>query len=371
MLTKTFRYRLELTAHENFLVNQYVGSCRFVFNKCLAYFEESFKKGTILSYEDLCSYLTRLKQNPEFSWLYLTPSQALQQSVRDLSHAIKRFLVPDEKGNKLDFPQYQRRGSKDSMRYPQHFKINESHILCPKLGWVRYRNSRLIEGTPKQITIKREGEHWFVSIVCQIDSDPPPYRPMTITGIDVGINSLAVLSSGEVIENARHYKKNKKRLAHEQKNLSRKKPGSKRSYKQAKKIRKIHIYIKNSRKDHLHKATTTIVKSHDALAIESLHIKGMLKNRKLAQAISDASWGELFRLLSYKCQWAGKLLEPIDRFLATSQICSSCKARQKMPLHIRVFKCKSCPLVMDRDLNASKNIQAAGHAVLQARGAIG
>jgi len=371
MITKTFRYRLEPKNHQRFLINKYAGSCRFVYNKCLSYFEDAFKQGTLLSYADLCKYLTRLKNNPEFSWLNEAPSQALQQSIKDLFSGITRFLVPDKDGNKLEFPRYQRRGDKDSMRYPQHFIIEDDRIYCPKVGWIRYRNSRPIEGRAAQVTIKREGDHWFVTIVCHIDRDPLTYRPYFITGIDVGINSLAVLSNGDVVENPRHLKKKRKRLAHEQKNLSRKEENSNRSRKQIKKIAKIHIGIKNARKDHLHKTSTKIVKSHDALAVESLHIRGMVKNHKLAQSISDASWGKLFRYFEYKCQWAGKELVKVPRNFPSSQLCSSCKVKQKMPLNVRTFRCKACGLVLDRDLNASKNIQAAGHAELQARGAIG
>ena len=371
MLTITFRYRLEPTNQHGSLINQYAGSCRFVYNKCLAYFEEAFKEGSILSYAELCKYLTSLKRNPEFSWLKEAPSQVLQQSIKDLCSGIRRFLVPDENGNKLEFPRYQKKGNKDSMRYPQHIKIEGNYIYCPKIGWIKYRNSRPLEGKVAQVTIKREGEHWFVSIVCHIDREPLAYRPYSIVGIDVGINSLAVLSNGDRIDNPRHYKKRRKKLAHEQKNLSRKKKGSKRSIKQKRKVAKLHIDIKNARKDHHHKATTAIVKSHDAIAVESLHIRGMVKNHKLAQSISDASWGEFFRLLEYKCQWAGKEFVKVPRFFPSSQLCSSCGARQKMPLKVRIYMCKACGEALDRDLNASKNIQAAGHADLQARGAIG
>ena len=371
MIMKAFRYRLEPTKHQTKLFEQSAGSCRFIYNMCLEYIIESLDKKIRRSYPDLCKYLTQLKGNSSYSWLSDAPSQALQQSIKNLCYGLTRYYKGDKNGNTHKFPRFKKRGYNDSFRYPQGFKVEDDKIFCPKVGWVRFRNSRSYEGTIKHITIKRELNHWFVILTCSIDREPVQQRPRTVTGIDVGITTLAVLSNGETIENPRHLKKDLEKLKREQKKLSRKMKRSNRRHKQRNKVAKIHVTIKNKRKDSLHNATTHLVKSHDAFAVESLTIKNMVKNHRLAQAILDASWGEFLRMLEYKCTWAGKELVKLARFLPTSQLCSSCNARQKMPLHLRTYHCKKCGLAIDRDLNASLIIQAAGQADLQARGAIG
>jgi putative transposase len=188
-----------------------------------------------------------------------------------------------------------------------------------------------------------------------------------MVGIDVGLTHFATLSNGQTIENPRWLRKAEKKLSWEQRKLSRKVKGSKNRKKQIVKVEQCHINIKNSRKDFQHKTTTILVKNHDVIAVENLNIKGMVRNHNLAKSISDASWNSFISMLKYKAALQGKKIVAIDRYEASTKKCSSCGQKQDISLSTRVYKC-SCGLEMDRDLNASINIRAAGHAVLNACG---
>ena len=202
-------------------------------------------------------------------------------------------------------------------------------------------------------------------------SDP---APVSVTedravGIDVGLKSFAVLSDGTEIENPRFLRKALAKLKRAQRRLSRKTKRSNRWKKQVAKVVKLHIQVKNARKDFAHKVSTAIVKNHDVIAVEDLHIKGMVKNRHLSRAISDVGWGLFFDMLRYKALWAGKHFVQNGRFLATSQVCSCCGEKKPMTLSVRTYACPGCGTVLDRDWNASLNIRAAGLAVLARGGA--
>lgn len=371
LITKTFLFRLKSSARLKGFFYRFAGSCRFVFNFGLSRFKEALADGQFLTYEDLCKELTLLKALPETEWLKECPAQILQQSLKDLLKAINSHFKPNKNGKKTGFPHFKKRGTKDSLRYPQHVRVKDGAIYLPKIGWVKYFDSRPIEGTIVQVTIKRQGKHWFVAIVCEIEKNVIPVIPRDIVGIDVGINSLAVLSTGESIENPRFLKAKQRKLAREQKKLSKKQKGSNNFKKQAQKVAKIHIDIRNSRHDFLQKVTTTIVKNHDGFALEDLTISGLMKNHKLAQSIADASWNTFISMIQYKAEWHGKPFVKIGKFVPTSKTCSTCGSKQEMPLNIRTFKCDNCGLVIDRDINASLNIRVAGHAMLKACGALG
>jgi putative transposase len=205
---------------------------------------------------------------------------------------------------------------------------------------------------------------WHISI----RFDAPTIQPLPISdnsvGIDLGITSLIATSNGDKIANPKHFKKHRKRLKKAQKNLSRKQKGSKNREKARIKVAKIHLKISDSRKDFWHKLTTQLVWENQTIAVESLAVKNLVKNHQLAWAISDSGWSELIRQLDYKCRWYGRKLVAIDRWFPSSKRCSSCgHIVDKMPLNIREWICPSCGCNHDRDVNASKNILAAGLAV--------
>lgn len=372
IIHKTFRYRLEPNAHQRQLFARFAGCCRFVFNQGLSLRKASYEaKGVTLSYADQCKILTKLKKAEGTCWLGEVHSQILQQALKDLQSAYDHFFRRLKNGETPGFPQFKKKGQKDAFRYPQGVKVKDGGVYLPRIGWVTYRDSRPVEGKILQATIKREGKHWFVSLACEVelpDALPVPITEERAVGIDVGLKRFAVLSDGTEIANPHFLKGVLARLKKAQRLLSRKTKRSKRWKKQVARVVKLHIKVKNSRKDFAHKVSTAIVKNHDVIAVEDLNIQGMVKNRHLSRAISDVGWGLFLEMLRYKAEWAGKHFVRIGRFEATSKTCSVCAQQKTMPLSVRTYACESCGMVMDRDWNASLNIRAAGLVVLNARG---
>lgn len=372
IVAKTFRYRLDPNALQRQLFARFAGCCRFIFNQGLAARKVSYETDAkTLSYADQCKLLPELKQAEETAWLGEVHSQVLQQALKDLDTAYQHFFRRVKAGELPGFPRFKKKGQKDAFRYPQGVKLEGGRIYLPKIGWVKYRDSRPVEGQVLQATVKREGEHWFVCLACEVEM--PNTAPVVLSearavGIDVGLKSFAVLSDGTEIENPRFLAKMLAKLKLAQRALKRKVKFSNNWKKQVARIVRLHIQVKNARKDFAHKASTTIVKNHDVIAVEDLNIQGMVKNRCLSRAISDAGWGLFLDMLKYKAEWAGKQFVRIGRFVATSQICSNCGERKPMPLSVRTYACGGCGLEVDRDWNASLNIRAAGLVVLNACG---
>lgn len=313
--------------------------------------------------------LPTMKRAESTAWLKEVHSQLLQHSLKDLESAIKHFWrrLKEKKGSP-GFPRFKKKGMHDSFRYPQGVKLEETHIFLPKIGWVRYKNSRSIQGAIKQTTVQREGERWFVSIVCEFEQK---VRQVLVSiersvGIDLGIKHFAYLSTGTIIENPRWLKLGLERLQKAQRILCRKKKGSNNRKKMVQRVVRLHTSIRNKRKDFLHKQTTILVKNHDVVAVENLNVSGMIRNRRLARSIADAGWHMFRTFLKYKCSWGGKHFVEIDRFEPTSKKCSTCATQQDMPLAQQTYDCSSCGLHLDRDLNASINIRTAGLSVLNA-----
>jgi putative transposase len=372
LITKTFRFRLEPNALQRQLFARFAGCCRFVFNHGLAERKASYETdGKTLAYADQSKTLPVMKKAEKTAWLGEVHSQVLQQALKDLDAAYQHFFRRMKKGDVPGFPRFKRKGQKDAFRYPSGVKVENGRVYLPKIGWVRYRNSRNVEGKILQATIKREGEHWFISLACGIalpDNAPTPITEERAVGIDVGLDSFCVLSDGTEIGNPRFLKKALGKLRHAQRLLSRKTKQSNNWKRQVAKVVRLHVSVKNSRKDFAHKVSTAIVKNHDVIAVEDLNIRGMVKNRYLSRAISDVGWGMFLDMLKYKAEWAGKHFVRIGRFLATSQICSKCGEKRPMPLSVRTYACGECGVEVDRDWNASLNIRAAGLVVLNACG---
>ena len=265
---------------------------------------------------------------------------------------------------------FRKKGKSDSFRYPQGVRCDSGKIWLPKIGWFAYHDSRPLEGVIKQVTVKRQGIHWDVAIVCEIEQTVV-MAPITVTktiGIDLGLSHFASISDGSVIENPSFLKKELRKLAYLQRSLSRKKKGSSNRKKSVMKVVKKHIDIYNQRKNFAHQLSHTFVKNHDVIVVEDLCIKGMVQNKHLSRAISDVGWGMFLSFLKYKCSWVGKHFLQINRFFPSSKTCSSCRCQQEMPLNVRMYQCKNCGVQIDRDLNASLNIRAAGLAVLNVCG---
>ena len=358
MLT-AYKYRMYPDEEQRAKFLKHVGACRFVYNWSL---EQKIKAygidKTSLSCFDLNVMLPHLKE--EFVWLKEVNSQSLQQTNRNLDSAFTRFFR-EKKG----FPKFKsRKNPLQSFGIPQHYKVdfNNKRVKLPKIGWIKTKLSRTFEGILKTATVSMTTTgKFFISILVEDGKETPKKEPFgydTTIGIDVGIKTFATLSNGTKIDNPKFLKSSLQRLKVLQRRVSRKKKGSNNRDKARQKVALLHEHIANQRKDFLHKLTTKLVSENQAIAIETLNISGMMKNRHLSQAIGDVSWSEFFRQLGYKCEWYGKTLLHIGRFEPSSKICNVCgQINSNLKLSDREWTCKKCGSLHDRDINASINIK--------------
>lgn len=366
-MQKTFRYRLEPNAEQRQLFARFAGSCRFVYNQALAARKLAYEQDKkTLTFAGQCKTLTELKKAEDTTWLSEVHSQVTQQALKDLDSAYQHFFRRVKKGQTPGFPRFKKKGQKDSFRYPQGVKTEESRVFLPKIGWVGYRDSTPVRGTILQATVKKEGGHWFVSLACEteVNAGYCDISGASVLGIDVGLKQFATLSDGTETANPKFLKKQLRKLRIEQRKLKHKQKGSANRKRQVARIAKLHQKVKDARKDYAHKASTAIVKNHDVVVVEDLNIGGMVKNRKLSRAISDAGWGMFVEMLGYKLEWAGKKLLKVNRFYPSSKTCSGCEAMKEMPLHLRTYDCSACGLSLDRDVNAALNIRRQGMSQL-------
>jgi putative transposase len=374
-VNKIFGYQLDPNAHQIEKFKIFSGSTRFIYNWALSERIDFYKKtGQNIFYTEQSKILTQLKKN-DLLWLGDIHAQILQQSLKNLDKAFTNFFRRVKSGvGEFGFPKFKKKGQKDSFRYPQHVKMKDSKIFLPSIGWVKFHNSRPIEGKIKQATVKREADKWFVYVAFEAeieDRELPEIKESTSVGIDVGLKNFCFISDGTSIENPRFLDTSLEKIKKVQRKLSKKTRGGQNYQKQKVKLARAHLKIRNQRKDFLQKLSTKIVKSHDLICVESLDIMDMVKkssNKEFTRKLLDVGWGGFISMLEYKAKWNHKRFVKIDQYEPTSQTCSGCGGRKPMPLSERVYSCDSCGLVIDRDLNASLNIRAAGLAVLACGG---
>ncbi len=343
-----------------------MGCVRLVYNKALATRTEAwYEKQERIDYKQTSSLLTSWKKTEDLQFLNEVSCVPLQQCLRHLQKAFANFWEKRAK-----YPRFKKKRNGGSAEFTKSaFKWKHNQVYLAKckdplnIVWSRL----LPEGSsPSTVTVKLEPSgRWFVSLlVDDVTIKPLPPTDKKV-GIDAGISSLLCTSDGEKIANPKHFNRLYQKLRVAQKELSRKTKGSNNRYKARLKVAKIHASIKDARTDFLHKLTTRLVRENSLIAIEDLAVRNMVKNRKLARSISDAAWGEMFRQLEYKCEWYGRELVKIDRFFPSSKRCNHCGfVMDKMPLDVRSWDCPSCGTTgIDRDINAGKNILAAGQAV--------
>jgi putative transposase len=373
---QAYKFELMPTNGQSCSLRQYAGCCRVVYNKALAKQIEQFQADntTKFSYTRLANMLPAWKN--ELDWLKVAPSQILQQSLKNLESSYKNFFT-----KRASFPKFKKKGCRDSFRFPQGFKIEQQNnrIFLPKLGWIRYRNSRKILGTTKNITISQKAGKWYASVQTEREVEPAVHPSISMVGVDVGIAKFATLSDGQVFEAVNSFKQKQVKLAKYQRDLSRKVKFSNNWKKQKNKITRLHNTIANIRKDYLHKTTTTISKNHAVVVVEDLQIKNMSKSAKgtlkskgrnvkaksgLNRSILDQGWFECRRQLEYKQAWAGGQVIVVNP-RNTSRTCPDCKhVSADSRLTQAKFACVKCDYTGNADLVGAINILAAGHAVL-------
>ena len=367
-VNKAYKVRLYPSPEQEVQFSKTFGCVRWVYNHFLERRTEAYKaEGRCMGYNECSEELTRLKESADTRWLAEVDKFALQNSLRDLDTAFVNFFegragYPRFKSKHRSKQSYQTNYTNDNIRVDR-----ERHLLrLPKVGWVRYASDgREIPGSIVNVTVTRTPSgKCFALILCQVAVEP--LRPADKeTGIDMGIKKFAILSTGEVIENPRYYVKAQKKLARLQRALSKKKKGSKNYEKARLKVARQHEKVANQRRDFQHKLSKRLVVENQVISMEDLRIKNMVKNRKLAKAISDAGWGEFQRMVEYKSAWYGRTFVKVDPFYPSSKLCEKCGIKNAMlTLSDREWQCPECGAVHDRDLNAARNILAEGKRIL-------
>lgn len=389
LIRKAYKYQLKTTRDQNNALKTFSDCNRFVWNKSLALQSQRLdrhekKDRKLLTYNELACFLTLWKQSSEWYFLKEAPSQTLQQTLKDLERAIKDAF--DRRQPLKKFPVFKRKDETKGFRFPQGMIVRCNQVFLPKIGWVTFRNSRKLEGAIKNITISERCGKWYVSIQVEVEVKPEEHaNSKKYIGIDLGITHTVSLSNGDVLQGAKSYRKYKLQLAKEQRKLAKKQKFSSNWKKQKSRITKLHKKISDVRQDRNHWISTKLVRDFGQIYSEDLKIKNMTKNSKgtlespgkmvkqksgLNREILDQAWYEFCRQLEYKSNWSSGQYGQIDPKY-TSQRCSvkycGHKAKENRENQAK-FLCKKCGHEENADINAAKNILAAGLAVFACGG---
>ncbi|WP_448153055.1 RNA-guided endonuclease InsQ/TnpB family protein [Castellaniella caeni] len=373
---QAFKFALMPDGQQERQMRRFAGSCRFVFNKALALQKERCEQGEKkLGYAGLCKLLTEWRNSTETAWLADAPAHPLQQTLKDLERAYTNFFA-----KRADFPRFKKKGQSDSFRYPdpKQIKLDQanSRLFLPKLGWLRYRNSREVLGTAKNITVSQSCGKWFVSIQTEREVEQPLPQDGAV-GIDMGITRFATLSDGTFYAPLNSFKRHEAHLRRAQQAMSRKTKFSNNWKKAKARVQKIHSRIGNARRDYLHKTTTTISQNHAMVCIEDLQVRNMSKSAAgstekpeknvraksgLNKSILDQGWFEFRRQLDYKLAWNGGWLVAVPP-RNTSRTCPCCGHVSAGNRQTQArFACVECGFEDNADVVGAINILRAGHA---------
>lgn len=359
---RAFKYRFYPNDAQAAELSRTFGCVRKVYNLALAARTEAWTRQERVNYNQTSAMLTAWKKTEELAYLNDVSSVPLQQALRHLQTAFTSFF-----GKRAKYPRFKsRKKSRKSAEYTTSaFRFREGKLILAKMTepldivWSR----PLPEGaSPSTVTVSQDAAgRWYVSLLCQDPSVQPLPATNAAVGIDVGLDHLLTLSTGEKVANPRHERRDRARLARAQRQLARKAKGAGANRAEARrKVARVYTRIADRRRDHLHKLTTRLVRENQTIVIEDLAVRSMVKNGGLARAISDAAWSEFRSMLEYKAQWYGREVIAVDRWFPSSKLCSACGTLQdKMPLNVREWTC-GCGTTHDRDVNAAKNILAVG-----------
>ncbi len=370
VLHKVVQVRLYPSVEQQIQLAQTFGCARWWWNYALNKSTLTYKEtGKGLSRVALNALLPALKKAEETVWLADCYSQVLQATTLNLTTAYKNFFE-----KRAGFPKFKSKHGKQSIQYPQIVKIVDGNVKLPgNIGIVKAKIHRAIEGKIKTVTVsKTPSGKYLASILTEIEGENPVASEGKIYGIDLGLKHFAVVTDGEKISkynNPKHLAKHEKNLKRKQKKLARKQKRSKSRNRYRRIVAKVYERVSNSRQDFLHKLSYKLASDSQAVIVENLHVKGMVRNHKLAKSISDAGWGTFTNFLAYKLERRGGKLVEIDRWFPSSKLCSNCFYQiGEMPLDIREWTCPQCNTRHDRDANAAQNIRAEGIRMIKAEG---
>jgi putative transposase len=361
---RAYKYRISPTDEQKHILARTFGCVRFVYNWSLrqktdAYYKEQKR----LYYKDLSELLTALKKQDEYAWLSEVSSVPLQQSLRHLDKAFINFFE-----GRGEYPKFKKKRNQQSATYTSNaFKWDGKQMTLAKMNdplHIRWSRPLPDECKPSSVTVSKDcADRYFISILVEEDIEHLPASEQNV-GADLGLKSFVILSDGEVVGNPKFFHKDEKKLAKAQRRHAKKKKGSKNRDKARKKVARIHARIADRRCDFLHKLSTRMIRENQTICVESLAVKNMVKNEKLSKAISDVGWSEFVSQLEYKANWYGRTLIKIDRWYPSSKRCFDCgHVLDSLTLDVREWSCPECGVHHDRDINAAKNILAAGLAV--------
>jgi putative transposase len=367
-MRKTFQFRIYPNKNQTVKLISTLNTCRHLYNDALAERRDQANFNKLISdwqlfpwgkpewinYYDQQRDIGRSKTEYQ-KQIY---GHLLQNVLRRVERSFKNFFTG------AGYPRFQGRNRYDSFTYPDPYGIgykitDDGKLKLSKIGEVKIKQHREIEGMVKTCTIKRDADHWYASFSVVMESQPPLEPTGQIVGIDVGLKSLITLSNGEQVEPPQYLRQSEDKLVKAQRQLSRKKKGSSNRNKQRIEVARIHRTIRNQRKDFAHKLSRTLVETYDTIVFEKLQIQNMVKNHHLAKSISDAGWYQLVEFTKYKAEYAGRVVKQVDP-RKTSMECSVCGNIQVMPLSQRIYSCLECGNVMDRDHNVAIVIKRRG-----------
>jgi putative transposase len=361
LIYKSYKVELDPTNVQITSMKKNIGAARFAYNWGLKKKQEAYEKNIKTpSAIDLHRELNLLKKT-DITWAYECSKCSFQEALRDLDDGFNRFFSNCKKGikGKKGFPKFKsKRNEKQSFRLTGSIGVNNARISLPRIGKVKLKENDYIPKDCKitQATVSRKSGKWVVSVLTEVKHEHLQ-KNTKVVGVDLGIKTLATCSDGTSFENPKALKNNLNNLKFQQKRLSKKVKGSKNYEKQKLKVQKLHYRISNIRKDSLHKATSKIISDNQVIVLEDLKVSNMMKNHKTAQANSDVGYYEFRRQIEYKAKWNGREVRFVGTFFPSTKLCSCCGHKKEISLDERTYKCDNCGLEMDRDLNASKNLE--------------